>query len=87
MINRTALRIQQILLIGSCVGYLIGIFTNKPILSGWRVVCILTLFASSIWHSFLTKCPHCGRLGGLKHKLSKSDSITCIHCGGKVTYQ
>ena len=86
MISRISVIIQKICIISSGIGCLICIVL-LPATSPWRIGFLITLIASSIWHVVNTKCPHCGRFGGLKPKPSAPDAGNCIHCGKTVEYR
>lgn len=86
MINRLALIIQRGLMLISCIGCLICIFT-LPANSPWRIGFMVSLILASVWHIYLSKCPHCGRFGGIKAKPFAKDAGKCIHCNELVEYQ
>lgn len=58
-----------------------------PASSLWRIGSLIALIASSIWHVHNTKCPHCGRHGGLKPNPFEQNAGVCIHCGKTVEYR
>ena len=86
MMERATVIMQQILMLCSSVGYLICIFVTDGS-SWWRTGFCMALIVTTVWHIALTRCPHCGRFGGLKHKIPPKDAVRCIHCGETTEYQ
>ena len=86
MVKRTIVIIQQALLILSCIGYLVVLFA-LPSNSPWRFVLLGSVIICTVWHIVNTRCPHCGRFGGLKHKLLPKECVTCIHCKETADYE
>ena len=84
--KRATVIMQQILLFCSSVGYLICIFLadGRPQL---RTGFCIALIVATLWHIALTRCPHCGRFSGLRHKTPPKDAVRCIHCGETTEYQ
>lgn len=86
MISKISVIMQKICIFLSGIGGFVSI-TLLPAGSVWRIVFLIALVASSIWHVKNTKCPHCGRYGGLKPKPFAHDAGKCIHCSEQVSYQ
>lgn len=86
MISKISVIMQKICMIISGIGCLVCI-TLLPANSLWRIGFLIALVLSSIWHIINTKCPHCGRFGGLKPKPLAQDAGKCIHCGETVEYR
>lgn len=86
MISRKANIIQKSLLLLSCIGYLICILATEAG-SVPRIIFCIALAVTTVWHITLSRCPHCGRFGGIKPKPFAPDAGKCIHCGELVEYQ
>jgi hypothetical protein len=86
MISKISVIIQKLCIIVSGIGCLVSI-ALLPASSPWRIGFLIALVLSSIWHILNTKCPHCGRFGGLKPKPFAQDAGKCIHCGEQVEYR
>ena len=86
MISKVSVLIQKICILVSGIGCLICIVL-LPAGSPWRIGFLIALVVSSIWHVHNTKCPHCGRHGGLKPKPLDPDAGVCIHCHERVSYK
>ena len=86
MISKLSVIIQKICILVSGIGCLVCIFA-LPAKDPWRIGFLVALILSSVWHVANTKCPHCGRFGGLKPKPFEPDAGNCIHCGETVEYR
>lgn len=86
MISKLSVIIQKGCILVSGIGCLICI-ALLPATSPWRIGFLIALVLSSIWHINNTKCPHCGRFGGLRPKPFAQDAGKCIHCGKIVEYR
>lgn len=86
MISKLSVMIQKGCMLISCIGCVISILLCDAS-SPWRIGFMVALVASSVWHIINTKCPHCGRFGGLKPKPFAQDAGKCIHCGEAVEYR
>jgi hypothetical protein len=86
MISKLSVIIQKICILVSGIGCLVCIFA-LPANDPWRIGFLVALILSSVWHVANTKCPHCGRFGGLKPKPFDQDAGVCIHCHEPVKYK
>lgn len=86
MISKISVLIQKICILVSGIGCLICIIL-LPAGSPWRIGFLIALIGSSVWHVANTKCPHCGRFGGLKPNPFAADAGKCIHCGVVTEYR
>ena len=86
MISKISVILQKICIFLSGIVCLVCI-ALFPASSPWRIGSLIALVVSSIWHVHNTKCPHCGRYGGLKPKPFDQDAGVCIHCHEPVQYK
>lgn len=86
MISKISVILQKVCILISGIGCLICI-AFLPSASSWRIGFLIALVVSSVWHVINTKCPHCGRFGGIKPKPFEQDAGVCIHCHEPVQYK
>ena len=86
MISRIANIIQKCLMLLCCVACVACLIT-KSVSFPLQTVLIAVLMITCVWQVFLTRCPHCGRFGGIKPKPFAKDAGKCIHCRETVEYR
>ena len=86
MKSKLSVILQKASVLLSAIGYLISVVA-LPSNSVLRIGLLILLSVSCGWHVINTKCPHCGRVGGLKPKPFTKDAGKCIHCGELVEYK
>lgn len=86
MISRVHHMIQKSFMLLSVVCYALAILTTQAG-SVWRMIFCIALIITSIWHICLSKCPHCGRTGGVRSKPFSKTPVKCVHCGETVGYR